>query len=313
VVVLMKQEVKILLFSGFLMLLLIPILSGCKKSLPETNSATPRIGILDLAKTINAHPRYNEMQKIEQEIAKIQAEAAHSTEKAVADTSMPGQGNAEYQQALDQQINAQLAHKRNELAQALESNVAAIKQETSQQLAGYAKELDKTYQPEILSLQLKMQTVQMTQEERDEAKKQLNALQEQRMQKLQKQQELLEQDLRPRIEQEQMRAEEQFRQFHSQLLQEASSHMSEQQKVMETQRMETAARLSTPAGESGSSTELQVLLEQREKLRQIIMKEIKEATARIAAKENLEVVIVNYNQNIQAMDITSAVIAEFKK
>lgn len=308
----MKQRFKLLLLGGFLVLLLIPVLAGCKKSLPETNSATPSIGILDLTKTINAHPRYKEMQKIEQEIAKIQAEAARSQEKSSENLSMPGLGNTGYQQALDQQMNAQLAHKRNELAQSLDSKMAALKLEVNQQLADYAKELDKTYQPEVLSLQLKMQTVQMTQEERDAAKKRLDELQEQRMQKLQKQQESLEQDIRPRFEQEQKQAEEQFRQFHARLLEEANSQMGEQRKIMEARRAEMAAGIPAPAAGYGNS-ELQVLLEQREKLGQIILKEIKDAAARIAAKENLEAVIVKYRQNIQAMDITGAVIAEINK
>lgn len=314
----MREKAKILLLGGLLMLLVVPVLAGCKKT-ADTDSAEPRIGILDLAKTLPAHPRYNELQKLEQEIAKVQADAARSANERVQSTAgiegmnIAGPACAGFQQALDQQINARLAHKRSELEQVLESKLAAAKQEINQRMADYAKELDKTYQPEILSLQLKMQTVQMTPEEQDAIKTKLHTLQEERTQKLQKQQALLETEIRPRIEEEQKKAEEEFRQFHAQLLAEANSQMSEQQKVFETRRAETATGAALSAGEQKYAAELQVLQEQREKLKQIMMQEIKDAVARIAAREKLEVVIGKYRQNIRAVDITGAVMAEIKK
>lgn len=308
-----------MLLAGFLVFLLIPVLTGCKKTTPET-SAAPSIGILDLEKVTRAHSRYSEIQKFDQEIARVKAEATQSANTISSKlpagaerADIAGQTNAGYQQALNQQIDAQMASKRKELEQTLDAKVSAAKKSLNQQLADYAKELDKTYQPSILSLQLKLQTLQMTQEERDAIKSQIDALQEQRTQKLRQQQELLEQDFRPKIEQEQKNAEEQLRQFHAKLLEEANSQMLEQRKAIETRPTETASGMTVPDGKQKNAAELQILLEQREKLWQIIMKDVKDVTARIAAKEKLEVVIVKYQQNVQAIDITEAVMAEIKK
>lgn len=315
VVMLMKQRVILLLFASFLVLLLPPVLTGCKKTVPGENAPASRIGVVDMEKAVRAHSRYSELQKLDQDIAKMQAETARISNTAAGNqgASVSGQSNAGYLQGLDQQFAEQMAHKRSELEQNLQSKAMAAKQEINQHLSEYAKELDKDYQPEILSLQLKMQTVQMTQDEREAVKKQINTLQEQRMQKLEQKQQQLEQELGPRMEQEKQQTEEQFRQYHAQLMAEANSRLSEQQKITESHRAEIADQYSGSVGQQKLSANLQVLQEQRDKLWQIIIRDIKDATARIAAQKNLEVVIVKYQQNVQAVDVTDAVMAEIKK
>ncbi len=314
----MKQRVKIYVLCVCLVLLLIPVLTGCKKTAPQTESAAPRIGVLDLDKTMRAHPRFNEYDQLSQEIAKIQAEASRSN--AGGSPTAPGQGTnvagqsaAGYQQVLEQQVSAQLAQKQNELGQVLQAKIAAESQRINEQMTEYARELDQTYQAEILSAQLKMQTVQMTPEERETVKKQMDSLQAERTQKLQEKQQALEQEAKLRIEQEQKNIEEQFRQYQAKVAADADSQMNGKIQDMQTRRAETEAGASLPPVAQKNAADLKVLQEQREKLRQIMLKDVKDAAARVAAKENLEVVIVNYQQNIQGIDVTDAVIAEIKK
>lgn len=314
----MKQKVKVYFFCVFLLLLLIPVLTGCKKPAPQTESTAPRIGVLDLDKTMRAHPRFNEYDKLSQEIAQVQAEASRSNSGGTVTatgqaTNLAGQSAAGYQQVLEQQISAQLAQKHNELGQVLQAKIAAESQRINEQMADYARELDKTYQAEILSAQLKIQTVQMTPEERETAKQRIDSLQAERTQKLQERQQALEQEAKTKIDQEQKNIEEQFRQYQAKLTTEANGQMSEKMQDMQTRRAEMEAGVSLSSATQKNAAGLKVLQEQKEQLRQIMLKDVKDAAARIAAKENLEVVIVNYQQNIQGIDVTDAVMAEIKK
>jgi len=305
------------------MLLLIPLFGGCKKVTPEQNVSTQNIGVFDFEKTIRAHSRFNEVQKMEQEIAKRKAELARisptnpeNTSVGAKLSSIAAQEAAGYQQTIAQQVDAKMNEKQKVLEQMIEARMTAERQSYNQQLGEYAKELDKEYQPLILSLQLKMQTVQMTSEDRDKLKTEISSIQEQRAQKIGKQQEIMEQVARQKVLVEQQAAEEQLRNYHAQLMSEANAQLMDKQKEIEARSHGdnySIGNNSTGQDMQQGLSELKILEDQRAKLIEIITKELKDATAKVAAGQNLEVVLIHYQQNIQAVDITDAVIAAIKK
>jgi hypothetical protein len=314
-----KQKVKIWVMCGFLVLLLIPLMSGCKKTVQDTEGF--RIGVFNLEKAMRVHPRYSELQKIDQEIVKQKADAARG-QLPQPDRSSPGtavsgitaQEISGYQQAIGHQVEAKMIEKRKELEQTIDAQIATEKQVSSRQVEEYAKELDNEYQPSILSIQLKMQTVQLTPGERDTVKKQLSSLQEERAQKISVKQNALEQGIRQKLSQEQAVAEEKLRQYHANLINEANTQLAEKRKELESRTTTTATEgTSANLNITQNQADLGILQEQREKLVEIITKDLKDITAKVAAQRKLEAVLIQYQQNVQATDITDTVIAEIKK
>ena len=301
------------------MLLLIPFLGGCKKATPGQNLMAPNIGVLDMDKTLRAHPRFSEVQKLEQQIEKRKAELTRESVNVPfntsADSNLSGiasQEAAGLQQTINLQTDAKMNERKKDLERVLEARITAERQQFTQKLGEYVRELDKEYQPRILSLQLKMQTVQMTPEEKDVLNGQLTAIQNQRAGIIAKQQEVMEQELRQKIVVEQNTAEELLRQYHEELVATAKGQLSD--KLTEIQARRVAPSVNTSIANKGTEQDdLRVLEDQLEKVRELIIRELKDAAAKVAAGQNLEVVISRYQLNVQSIDITDAVIAVIKK
>lgn len=291
------------------------VTSGCSfwKS-QDTKPPAPQVGIIDMNKAIKAHPRYNEAAMLEKQYnalaAKVQAGTSlpQPVEQAAPDMTNVADGiNA----ALEQEFNAKMADKKAELNAGLKAKAEEFHSKLSADLAAYREEIDKIYQPQIFSLQLKLKTVQLTNEEMASLQTELERLQNERKTKLASKEQELDKKLDAMMAPEQAAVEQQLsayaRQLHNELSQKGAA-----------QTAEIASRNQPPVSSQSSQADLssleqQLTAKQREiqSLQQFIIEDIRSKAAKTAAERGLEAVLAKAKVNISAVDITDAVISSF--
>lgn len=300
-------------------LFLLVFVSGCgnKNSQDNTKVAQPKpIGILDIAKAAEGHPRYAEYKQLQQAYStlqqQLQLEAQETGRGDQAAPSVPDSAAAGLNEALSQEFNAKIQAKHDELQAGLNESLAKAQADTAAEMEAYTKEIDQVYQPQIFSLQLKIRTVQMDEATLAAQQKQLEQLQSERTDKLS----VKEKEMSARIESvmspKRTAAEASLNAYAQQLRTEMDQKASDQ-------ASQIASRIQVP--ESSPSTvkseEKQKQLEQSQKeveaLHSLIEKDIKDKAAKIAAERDFEAVLVNVTVNIGAVDITNDVIAAFNK
>ena len=172
-------------------LFLLVFVSGCgnKNSQDNTKVAQPKpIGILDIAKAAEGHPRYAEYKQLQQAYntlqQQLQLEAQETGRGDQTAPSVPDSAAAGLNEALSQEFDAKIRAKQDELQAGLNDALAKAKADTAAEMEAYTKEIDQGYQPQIFSLQLKIRTVQMDEATLAAQQKQLEQLQSERADKL---------------------------------------------------------------------------------------------------------------------------------
>lgn len=311
------NRAKIVFLSALLTVTLLA--AGCgTKSTPETKTAAvPQVGILNVDKAVQAHPKYAEYQRLQKEYNTLAAQAAVEKQTAVQgqaqDNAMPDGALQGLNEALGQEFNSKVAAKQNEISVRLNQKADEVRRDLAGQFDAYTKEMDETYQNQIFSLQLKLKTVQLSKEEMEALQKQLEQLQGERSAKLAAKEKELSGQLEAAMAPEKAAAEQELSAYandvNTALQQQAAAKSAEIAARMQT------APLQSQAGQSRTETEQKAALKSREiaVLQDSIIKDIQDKTAKIAAERGLEAVLGVYKVNISAVDITDAVIAEIKK
>jgi len=311
------NRAKIVFLSALLTVTLLA--AGCgTKSTPETKTtAVPQVGILNVDKAVQAHPKYADYQRLQKEYNTLAAQA--SVEKQAAaqgqaqDNAMPDGALQGLNEALGQEFNSKVAAKQNEISVRLNQKVDQVRRDLSGQFDAYTKEIDETYQNQIFSLQLKLKTVQLSKEEMEALQKQLEQLQGERSAKLAAKEKELSGQLEAVMAPEKAAAEKELSAYAN----EVNTALQQQAAVKSAEiaaRMQTAP-LQSQAGQGRTETEQKAALKSQEitVLQDSIIKDIQDKTAKIAAERSLEAVLGVYKVNVSAVDITDAVIAEIKK
>lgn len=287
--------------------------AGCSKPPSDTKAPVQgAIGIMDMAKAIKAHPKYAELDRLNRELNTIaaQAEQRIAQQPAGISAGMPAAAGTGLSDALQQEFNAQMAQKQSELQKRLDAEANALRSKLSDQMRQYAAEIDKEYQPQIFSFQLKLKTVQLAKEEAEKIQKEIESLQSARNTKLAAK----EKELAASLEAEMLPLQKAAEQEMSVYAQELNA---KNQRTFAQKSAEIAAR-SGPAPSSltdSASLEQQAGMKKQEiaALEQYIIKDIRDKAAKVAIDKKLDTVLANVRINIQAVDITDLVIAEFKK
>lgn len=301
-------------------LFLIVSVSGCgnKNSQDNTKVAQPKpIGIVDIAKAAEGHPRYAEYKQLQQAYntlrQQLELEAQETGRDDQTALSVPDSAAAGLNEALSREFDAKIRAKQDELQGNLDESLAKAKADAAAETDVYTKEIDNVYQPQILSLQLKIRTVQMDKEALAIQQKQLEQLQNERADKLSAK----ERETAARIETvmspKKAAAEADLNVYAQQLRAEMDQRAAEQ-------ASQITSRVQLPASSNSSTASLEEKhrqLDQRQKeieaLHDLIEKDIKDKTAKIAAERDFDAVFVNVTMNISAVDITNDVIAAFNK
>ena len=305
--------------QGFLVALVLAglMVSGCGNKPPvENKPAVAQIGIINVQKAVQNHPRYSAYQALEKEFATLRAQAETQQYQAAGDqgtlSASTDKALAGIRDALGQEFTAQMAAKEKELNSTLAQKAEQLSRELSTEFESYGKEIDQTYQPQIFSLQLKLKTVQLTKEEGEQLQKQMETLQAERAAKLSAKEQELAGKMDNRMSAAKAAAGEELNAYAAQL-----NAGLEQQGAAKS--AELAARMNSQSPQASSSplAELQKKLAGKEQeigaMQDTIIRDISDKAGKIAVSRNLEIVLSEYTVNIQAVDITDAVISELKK
>lgn len=313
-----NDRAKIVFLSALLTVTLLA--AGCgTKSAPETKTASvPQVGILNVDKAVQAHPKYADYQRLQKEYNTLTAQAAVEKQAAAqgqaVDNAMPEGALQGLNEQLGQEFNSKVAAKQEEISVRLSQKADQVRRDLTTQFDAYTKEIDETYQSQIFSLQLKLKTVQLSKEEMEALQKQLEQLQGERSAKLSAKEKELSGQLESVMAPEKAAAEKELSTYANEL-----NAVFQQQAAAKgaeiAARMQQTAPLQSPTAQGRTESEQKAAFKSQEMkvLQDFIIKDIQDKTAKIAAERGLEAVLGVYKVNISAVDITDAVIAELKK
>ena len=292
------------------------IVAGCgAKPAPEVKPVTPSVGVMNIQKAMQAHPKFASYQELTRQYNTLAAQAqSQQTQSGYALQSTASESAIQgINESLNQEFNAKMADKQNSINTRLNKKANDLNRELSIQFDQYGKEIDETYNPQIFSLQLKIKTIQLSKEEMEALQKQLEQLQSERASKLAVKEKEVADRMQVAMAPEKAAAEQELNAYATEL------NASLQQQGA-AKRAEVAARLQSGQGQgqptgARSDLEQQAILKGQEvkALQQAMIKEVEDKTAKIASERKLEAVFGVYSVNVTAVDITDAVIAEFKK
>ena len=314
-----KKQTTPIWFLAILLLSAV-LFTGCSRSkTPETNPPeVPQVGVIDMDKAINAHPKYQEWQKLKQQAATLRQQLSgqgNPTPSTAAAPALDLQGSAAagLQAAAAQEFNAKMAAKQQELQVALAEKAAEVHGELSSQLKAYAQELDKEYQPQIFNQQLKLQTVRLDEKQATEVKKTLDALKAEQAEKMAAKEKELSQSVDVLMAPEKEAKEQELAAYAQKVNAELNAKTSSQTANMSAQ----IAQPIIPSATTTANTQLEQQLGMKQQeinvLEETILNDIRDKTAKVATERRLDTVLTGYQVNITAVDITNAVIAAFKK
>lgn len=286
------------------------------------NPIAPQVGVIDMNKAIKAHPKYQQAATLEQHYnaiaAKAEAEARTSAGNSAkgysANIEAPAASSAGIGAALEQEYNAKMADKKAQLDSALSAKADKVHQSLSSELKAYSDELDKTYQPQILSMQLKIKTVQLNKEEMASLQNELDKLQNERAAKLAAKERELAGKMEQMLAPEKTAAEQQLAAYSEQLNKDLAAKASAQNAEIAARNQQSlpmSPQQSSIGGQNAAEQQLAMKRREIDALTQAIVDDIRDKAAKVAAARGLDTVLANAKVNINAVDITSDVISEY--
>lgn len=306
----------------FLVILILSVVlfAGCSRSkTPETKPPeVPQVGVINMDKAINAHPRYQEWQKLKQQAATLQQQLTGQATQA-SDASVPPavdlQSSAAngLQAAAAQEFNAKMAAKQQELQAKLAEKAKKIQGELADELKAYAQELDTEYQSRIFNQQLKLQTVHMDEKEAAEAKKTLDALKAEQANKLSAKEKELGQSVDVLLAPEKAAIEQELAAYANKVNAELNVQTANQTAALSAKIAQSGIPPATTAANPQLMQQLDMKQQEINALEEYILNDIRDKTAKVAIERHLDTVLTGYQVNVTAVDITDAVIAAFKK
>jgi uncharacterized small protein (DUF1192 family) len=303
------------------MVFVFAIVAGCGFNKTQ-NTTTPNpvlIGIIDMQQAIKAHPKYAILMQKQKEygtlLAQIQAENnANQVDSANGISAPQGEING-LADAASQEYNARMSAKENELKAQMNADADQIRKDLAGQLDDYGREVDKEYQPQIFSLQLKLKTVQLTKDEMAAVQAEMERLQSARAAKMAAKQKELADKMNQIMSAKQAEQQQKLTSYGQQLHAEIDQKITAKQAEMAQDMAKQADLNRTNNNDKLDNNQQQLALKQQEinAIQDGILNDIRDKAAKVAAGKNIDTVLTNIMANVKAEDITAAVIAEFNK
>ena len=305
-------------------------LSGCLNKQAQDTKTPQLIGVVDLDRAMRAHPRWSQLQELNKKINTLfaqqqqtqDAQALAGKESASdAASLLPADEQNGIDAFLKEEYTAKMAARQTELNVALQEKIAALHRQTANEYQSYAEELEKEYQPELFSLQLKIKTLQMDKEQMSAVQQEIDKIQAEKEAKLTAKNQELSAQFQAAVAPYRAEMEGQLSGYAQNLEAEQAAKRAEKT----VQQQQFAAALTAPdeqaapgldeppADTTDIDREIAVLKQQIAVLQDIMIADIRDKTAKIAAEKGIDTVLANVDVNISAQDITNEVIAEFKK
>lgn len=302
------------------MVFVVAFTAGCfNKSAKDTNATSASVGVIEMTKAVQAHPKYQQLTILRQQLNTLIAQA-QAKQQPVSGLSPAGmvQDHAALNTAFEQEYKEKMSAKQSELHQTLVAKADHLRSQLATEFKEYTEEIDKDYQPQIFSLQLKLKTLQLSKEEMASFQAELEKLQQTRSEKLAAKEKQLAEQMDKTMAPEQAAVEQELaaysQQLNNELAQKAAAKGAE---IAERNNLAANANNLANAAVANSMRELeqQAGMKRQEisTLEQAIIQDVRDKAAKVAAERQLDTIIANAQINVNAVDITEAVIAEFKK
>lgn len=318
------------------------LFTGCSlfNKTPAAPAAAPAIAYVDVDRAMQALPQWAQVNDLDQRINQLQAQlrqqgvpvAPAPPAGGAAVPAAPGPAGADaaaaqagISAAARQQYDAKMAEKQAQLRAQLNAKAGSLQQQQKDTLEAYAAQVRQQYQPQIFNLQLKLQTLKMTKEEHDAAQAQLDQLQKEQNGKIAAKQQELAAQFDQSMAAAQASAQQEMAAYGNQLQQELATSAAAQQAQMNARADSAPAAPAAPsaglaatppatAPANGDAQQtLSTLMAQRNALVDFLRQQIRDKASQLAAQQGYAVVITKPLVNVSAVDITSQVLAEFRK
>ncbi len=305
-----------------MILALMMLVAGCgTKQVQDTKEPQTQVGVVDIKKAVQSHPKYNQLLSLEQEARTIsaqdQAQQAAMVQKAQGNMVLSEGSQSdlvELNKALQQEFTEKMSVKEKEINARFAAKENGIHQILSEELKTYADGLDKEYQPQIFNLQLKLKTVQLTNEEAASLQEQLEKLQKQYADKIADKQKQLVVQMNEKMAPDKAAAEQELEAYSKLVNEEISKQASVKQAEIAARNIQKS---SMPVANNQVSDNIgqQLIMKQQEiqVLQNSIIQDVKDKTGKIAIESGFEAVLTNVVMNVSGVDITDVVIKECNK
>lgn len=272
-------------------------------------------GILELEKVFKIHPQYQKLEQLKKERNAIALNLEN--EKSVRlDTALPTIDLAALDDSIRQKKNEKIGQKLNALNEQLQQQEQLLRQQHSGAYEQSAKEIDEQYLPKIFNLQLKLETLSISQEAGMQIKQQIDGLKAEHEQKIDQQRQMFFAQVGSLMKDEHAKAKKELDEYaaavEKELVADARKQVDEQQARNHLAMAGKSNEIKLGMEEAGKTRED---LANKEKeiavLQESMVKDIANKVAKVAEANKLSVVLTAVQVNVSAMEITDLVIKEF--
>lgn len=337
-----------------------------------------KVGIIDMVVLQNQHPRMAEYKKLAVEITGYHAELSSQNEEyKLAHDQVKNQSldlntqlNAQlqgirdkYQKIIDtrvQELQKELSlyeeetwkraledieRKKDDLQSLAQDMISKYHQKLEAELKKYQDELDAEYAGRVINLRLKLQMIQLSEEEQEKYKADLEAIQIEQKQKLQEKSQSLEEEFNTFIENKQVELDTELKNYQNQLKEETETlflakqkeldknlkdFITEKEEAMHKEFQERQTKIEENAKTSllKTQTEIQQEMQKKEqrlrsklekaKLEQVqilqqIDQDIRQIVGQLAQEEGYELVLTDIRVSVDVDDLTQLVLQKLKQ
>lgn len=301
------------LVLGFALLVSGCSIGGCGADKPPAEATGPVFGVVNLETAVRQNPNYTQYKALEEQYdnlnsqykAEQQSLTAKSQAQAMALSGLSQ--NSAIIDSLNTELQAKLAAKEQEINTRLQQNYIALIQKYRNQVNFQPTEADL----QIVNLQLALRTLKMTDAEKAAKEKELEELLAKRGQSVQGNNQELENRVAAEMEPMKAEAEKEMEAYAASLHQELSAKRDSE---MQSQANAIIAENALPDPSAWNSQWQKRLDGKKAEVKAMhdaILEDIRSRVAAIAEEKKIDMVVINYEANVKAVDLTNDIVASY--
>lgn len=274
---------------------------------PEAVTEEPVIGVLDMQQLIKAHPDYDRLQEVQQEIGRL--ENALALEDINIPKASPVPDKELFQESVYQKTRLDSLSRHAQLVQQLNALAEQKRQELKPQYEAERQAAGQKYLNEILNLRIKMDSADvlgLNSEQVQEMQAKINQLQQQRSQVLEALSQEQEERFRQLMAQEAAGPMAELKRLEAQTKQEFQQAELNKELAVQTRNVQAMEQAVSPVESKIKSAKRRALLEGRRlQLKQIqdkIYNDIAGRAAKLAIMHKLTLILASPADNLRGID-----------
>lgn len=287
-----------------------------KEEVKTQTAAVEKFGVLEVMRAVKAHPQYAQIEALDREMEELRLDVRAKIGRSTM-MSMPQGFRMEIskqmtagEQALRTEANQKLAVKETEISKRLAETELAKRQAVNEEMNTYRSQIIDEYKIKMVNLQIKLETLKMSDELRASMEKELAELQEERGVKIAEKYESVMQKFSEEMQLEQDAAQKEMQEYIRQTGEEygltpaTKTGQPNDEMMAELGEMTRQLESEVKASEKAYAEKRK----KKEELESMIVRDIKMKAARIAREQEFTVVFSDVRVNLAAVDITDKVI-----